>query len=412
MSLPVAPAFDRVRLIPRPNDFLNRNVGASGELFYEKESRTLRVFSGLQRGGFEVVTEENLRKNVANAEVATVKYLVTVNNSGNGNKYVLTGEEAPALNLEIGYTYLIDQSDQTNLYYPNAQGGKINQHPLNFSADDPNGSLASGTSYTSGVMYKLEGLEVTQAQYWANFARSVSRQVQITVTSTTPSTLYYWCQQHLNMGNTIATGSPGAGSGASLEVSDSAPANPSAGSIWFNSTSGYLYVYVEDVDSSQWVQPVAGNVFSGSFNDLVDTPTTLAGYGITDAPLLLTDLGIVDGTVGQVLTTNGSGTFTFADAAGGSLYDQSLNTTDDVIFNSVTSPTLLSNGTGITSIASASALTIATADGIRVSGGPFRLPSVTTVEKTALTAANGDMVYDTDLNKAQVYENGAWASLV
>ena len=57
MSLPVAPAFDRVRLIPRPNDFLNRNVGASGELFYEKESRTLRVFSGLQRGGFEVVTE-------------------------------------------------------------------------------------------------------------------------------------------------------------------------------------------------------------------------------------------------------------------------------------------------------------------------------------------------------------------
>ena len=44
MVLPVAPVFDIVRLVPRPNDFLNRNVGASGELFYEKETKTLRVW--------------------------------------------------------------------------------------------------------------------------------------------------------------------------------------------------------------------------------------------------------------------------------------------------------------------------------------------------------------------------------
>ena len=51
-------------------------------------------------------------------------------------------------------------------------------------------------------------------------------------------------------------------------------------------------------------------------------------------------------------------------------------------------------------------------DGVRVTGGAFRLPSFTTTEKNALTSANGDMVYDSTLNKAQVYENGAWASLV
>jgi hypothetical protein len=47
---------------------------------------------------------------------------------------------------------------------------------------------------------------------------------------------------------------------------------------------------------------------SGAYADLSGTPTI---------PSDLTDVGITDGTIGQVLTTNGSGTFTFADAAAG-----------------------------------------------------------------------------------------------
>ena len=420
MVLPVAPVFDRVRLVPRPNDFLNRNVGSSGEIFYEKETKTLRVYNGLSRGGFEIVSQDRLRVNAANAEVATVKYNVTIGNDGVSNKYIFNAgaEYAPELSFVVGYTYLFDQSDQTNLYYPNAEGGAINQHPLNFSADNVNGVLGGGTAYLEGVVYKLEGLEVTQALYNSNFSRAEKREVQITVTSATPTALYYWCTQHLNMGSTITVGPPGAGSGASLEVSDTAPDNPSAGSIWYNSTSGFLYVYIEDADSSQWVQPVAGNVFSGAFTDLTATPTTLAGYGITDAalataiPTSLTDLGISDGSSAQVLTTDGAGNFTFEDAAGGSSYDQSLNTTDSVTFASISSPTFLNSGTGVTNLTSASTLTLQAVDAVVVTGAPFRLPSFTTTEKNALSAVNGDIVYDSTLNKAQVYEGGAWASLV
>jgi hypothetical protein len=420
MVLPVAPVFDRVRLVPRPNDFLNRNVGASGELFYEKETKTLRVYNGLSRGGFEIVSQDRLRVNAANAEVATVKYNVTIGNDGVSNKYIFNAgaEYAPELSFVVGYTYLFDQSDQTNLYYPNAEGGAINQHPLNFSADNVNGVLGGGTAYLEGVVYKLEGLEVTQALYNSNFSRAVKREVQITVTSSTPTALYYWCTQHLNMGSTIEIGAPGAGSGASLEVSDTAPENPNAGSIWYNSTSGFLYVYIEDADSSQWVQPVAGNVFSGAFTDLTATPTTLAGYGITDAalstdiPTSLTDLGISDGSATQVLTTDGAGNFTFEDAAGGSSFDQNLNTTDSVTFASISSPTFLNSGTGVTNLTSASTLTLQAVDAVVVTGAPFRLPSFTTTEKNALSATNGDIIYDSTLNKAQVYEGGAWASLV
>jgi len=91
-------------------------------------------------------------------------------------------------------------------------------------------------------------------------------------------------------------------------------------------------------------------LFDGQFSSLTNTPTTIAGYGITDAlalgttsttalagdtalfdgdytnltnkptiPAVLTDLSISDGTNGQVLTTDGSGNFTFqAISAGGS----------------------------------------------------------------------------------------------
>jgi len=91
-------------------------------------------------------------------------------------------------------------------------------------------------------------------------------------------------------------------------------------------------------------------LFDGKFSSLTNTPTTIAGYGITDAlalgttsttalagdtalfdgdytnltnkptiPAVLTDLSISDGTNGQILTTDGSGNFTFQSiSAGGS----------------------------------------------------------------------------------------------
>lgn len=414
MALPVAPVFDRVRLVPRPNDFLNRNVGSSGEIFYEKETKTLRVYNGLERGGFEIVSADRLRVNAANAEVATVKYNVTIGTAGAGNKYIFNGDGIlqPELQFVVGYTYLFDQSDQTNLYFPNPEGGALNQHPLNFSADNLSGELGGGTSYLEGVVYKLEGLEVTQAQYWNNFSRSVKREVQITITSSTPTTLYYWCQKHLNMGAAILIGAPGGG-GASLEVGDTAPENPSAGSIWYDSTSGYLYVYVEDADSNQWVQPVAGNVFSGDYEDLSNKPTIFDGNysSLVGTPSSITDLGISDGSATQVLTTDGAGNFTFEDAAGGSSYDQSLNTTDTVTFASISSPTFLNSGTGVTNLTSASTLTLQAVDAVVVTGAPFRLPSFTDVQRDALTASNGDMIYNTDDNKIQSYINGAWRRL-
>jgi hypothetical protein len=45
----------------------------------------------------------------------------------------------------------------------------------------------------------------------------------------------------------------GGGGGASVTISDTAPSSPSAGNLWWNSTSGHLFIYYNDGTSSQWV---------------------------------------------------------------------------------------------------------------------------------------------------------------
>jgi len=391
------PVVNNIRIIPRTQDFLERNTGSSGELYFNKDSNSLRVYNGSLRGGHEVISEYNLTQYIAQKEIATVKYDVTVENQGSGNKYVLNGTYYTDLSFVVGYTYIFDQTDLDNLYYPNAEGTVYNEHPLHFSSDDQDGKLNGGTTYLTNVIYLLDDIQVSETEYNQRFNRATTRQVQLTVTKDTPTTLYYWCANHVGMGRTITVGLPGSGNsgGAQVDVSDTAPASPTEGNIWFNSTNGRIYVYVADGDSSQWVQPSVP-VFSGDYNDLSNAPTSILDFSITD------------GSAGQILQTDGAGNFSFV---AGTTYDQTLNTSDDVEFNTISATEFINTGVGTPEIDSASTLTLTAADGVIVNGSQFRLPSFTTTQRGNLVPINGDLIYNTTTNKVQAYQNGAWINL-
>ena len=70
--------------------------------------------------------------------------------------------------LQVGFTYRFDTSDSS-----------MGSHPFRFSTDSGNSS-----QYTTGVTVG-------------------SGYVDITITSSTPSTLYYYCTNHSNMGGQI-----------------------------------------------------------------------------------------------------------------------------------------------------------------------------------------------------------------
>ena len=63
----------------------------------------------------------------------------------------------------------------------------------------------------------------------------------------------------------------------STPISDTAPANPSVGSLWWNSAEGVLKIYYEDSDGQQWVD--ASTTLSGDFGtrnvNIINTPTGL-----------------------------------------------------------------------------------------------------------------------------------------
>lgn len=67
-----APIVDRIRIIPRPGDFLDRNVGSSGEVFFNRATNSLRVYSGKDLGGFEVARADlnNISNSVFAAKAA------------------------------------------------------------------------------------------------------------------------------------------------------------------------------------------------------------------------------------------------------------------------------------------------------------------------------------------------------
>lgn len=99
-------------------------------------------------------------------------FVVTVVNSGSGNKYIINGIETPIIYFENNKTYRFDQSDSTN-------GG----HPLILSTDN--------STDTTDVSYQMNiGSPGSNGAY-----------TEITINDDTPNILYYRCYSHSSMGS-------------------------------------------------------------------------------------------------------------------------------------------------------------------------------------------------------------------
>ena len=394
-----APVVDRIRIIPRPDDFLDRNVGASGEVFFDKQANTLRIYSGKLAGGYSLLTSGNLSQHLADSGIALLEKTVTVGvDTGSGQAsgvFYIDGVEKPQLEFVRGYTYLFDQSGETNNSFATVY------HPLMFSIV-ANGGLVGGGHYNDGVVYLLDDNPVTMAGYVSGFKAATSRKVLLTVKSSAPNTLYYWCHFHTNQGNVITVSDPGAGGGggeaggASVDISDTAPVAPQEGNIWFNSTNGSLFVYVTDVDSSQWVQPTAPVPAINTFSSV----TVTGDAGSIDASGNSDTLTLAPGTnvtmslnaVTNTITINSAGDGG-GGGGGGEAYDQTLNTTSNVSFASIQTPSFSNNGVGGAVLTSASTLTLTAPDGIAIENIYKQTELLSTI-----TNASGVVTHDFSTN--------------
>jgi len=180
-------------------------TGQMAEVTFDTTNNRIVLHDGITPGGIPMAklsdvpvdltdltdVDENLPLPAGSFSGTT--YVVTVasgtNTYGTGNKYYITDQTgaSPTVTLTEGETYRFDQSDSTNT-----------GHPLKFSTT-ANGTHDSGSEYTTGVTYN--GVPGQAAAY-----------TEITVEVGAP-TLYYYCQNHSDMGS-VDEGSPG-GEGSS-----------------------------------------------------------------------------------------------------------------------------------------------------------------------------------------------------
>ena len=107
--------------------------------------------------------------------------------------FYFNGAEKAVLEFEKDTTYTFIQNDASNATYGSAH------HPLMFSTTY-DGEHNEPGHYMTGVVYKLDGVTKTMAEYVSGFVAASDRRIEWTVPSDAPSTLYYWCHFHTGQG--------------------------------------------------------------------------------------------------------------------------------------------------------------------------------------------------------------------
>jgi len=161
---------------------------------------------------------------------------------------------------------------------------------------------------------------------------------------------------------------------------------------------------------------------------LIVSDTSVSRLLSTDDDKLVTSVANLAvwilGTANQILVTNnGDGTVTIS-ISGSDITGAELETlSDDSMADALHRHSELSasdgdpdacvqvDANGNVGIGTATPATSAKLE-IASTTGALLLSRMTTAEKNALTAVNGMILYDSTLNKVQVYESGAWASVI
>jgi len=153
-------------------------------------------------------------------------------------------------------------------------------------------------------------------------------------------------------------------------------------------------------------------LFDGAFSSLTGTPTTVAGYGITDA-ITTADVGSFTFT-GSVLDTSDSSQITITPSmliSSDLTVENNLTVTNKITADTIEVENIITSGAGTPELESATDILLTAGTRVEVTQSPFKLANLTDAQRDALSAENGDMIYNTDDNRYQVYQNGSWVRL-
>jgi hypothetical protein len=164
--------------------------------------------------------------------------------------------------------------------------------------------------------------------------------------------------------------------------------------------------------------------YTPTWSEITSKPTTILGFGITDAvttsgnqtiPGDKSFTGLLNAINGAFVNLSISGNFT---STGNGTFNNSLFVTGNGSFgNSVVVNGILTSQSDFFfpggAAKSSGSVGIGTTNpqgalDVNSTTGAFIVPRMTTAQRDALTAVNGMIIYNTTNNQFNFYENGAW----
>lgn len=308
----IARPQNNIRIIPRESEFLDRKVGQRGEVFYDQDADSLRLFNGTDSGGVSLA-----RTDLTN--VTETDFVTLAKNAG------LFGPNLHIHNVTVkdDFDYVmftVGTTDLTELYLTKY-----------VSADDKSWfGIQEGTAWTAG--YDIEQM-VMQSHFGPG-------------------------QEGYGVGANVLAGTETVLSANTTYTMRIQQTGTSPTEYIFSTNPFYTATtppedYSTDPNAPTAIyQDAAGGSSSGvtDYNELENLPTLFSGAyaDLTGKPTSILNFGIIDGTNNQVLTTNGNGLFTFKTVSSGGGAGEVTVISDDGQFTTVDSELTVTGGTNIT----------------------------------------------------------------
>jgi len=274
--------FDRIRIIPREQSFLNRIAGSSGQIYSNKDTGSIRIYNGDDPGGVEIARAD-FQNTTDDAELDLVS---------KKNRIRFHWDSLSDLETEVNpATYhgmIAHVHSEGRLYFahagewqPVANLSEISDSDIPYTPD------------SEGELQWVEG-EWDFGNNIIKYANAI--QLEADLNNYSPVT-YHGMTMHVHETGALYYAHAGA---------------------WRKLLTDVAY---NDAEGAGYVNPLGPVAYSNDFADL------------DNAPASILDFGISDGSSGQILSTDGAGSFSFIDAAAGTGSSFDLIQSDDGAFD-------------------------------------------------------------------------------
>ena len=350
-----------LRLIPRESEYLDRKLGFRGEIFFDRESNTLRLYDGATAGGFKLA-KTNL-SNVSNSDFLAKATAAGVGTTGNTTVTVSsTTPSGPSngnlwLNTNNGRLYVyVNDGNSSQWMQPASPLPVLTGYATEIFVATALTPYATQT-YVNNAISAIPAVDLSSYATQTLVDQKIANIPPISVAGD-DSTL-----RTINFGNTIKfTGAGGVTVTTDVDGAVTITGSPS-------SSIGNLSIVGNVIDSQDSSSITFTPAVSFNSDVVIENELTVANQVTTKA-----------------VTANA--------VSAKSIYTEEFVSTIGV-------PTIYSE-TNINLSASAAVI---------VNRSPFRLAQFTSAARDALAAVNGDMIYNTTTNKVQAYAGSTWVDL-